>query len=128
MIVEKKDGASAMSRVAILIAIDEVRPEFSQVVRSDRLIAHHTQGSRTGRSPIHQDESHVASPDVKKNVVSDGWGLSGEAARRSFLRSGLFMQSSKKGLRNRVTAQAPCSRIPDLGEFPQEVRRDRQAA
>jgi hypothetical protein len=49
-----------MSLVAILIAVDEVRPEFSQIVRFDRLIAHHAQGSRAGRSPIHQDESHVA--------------------------------------------------------------------
>jgi hypothetical protein len=72
LIVEKKDGTSAMSRVAILIAVDEVRPEFSQVVRSDRSIAHHTQGPRTGRSPIHQDESHVAPPNVKQNIVSDG--------------------------------------------------------
>jgi hypothetical protein len=28
MIVEEQDGACAMSRVAILIAVDEVRPEF----------------------------------------------------------------------------------------------------
>jgi hypothetical protein len=64
-----KDGAFA-SRVAIVIAVDEVRSDFSQVARSDRLIAHHTQGSRTGLSAIYQDESHVAPPNVKQNTVS----------------------------------------------------------
>ena len=63
--IEEQDGASAMSRVAVLIAVDEVRPEFPQVVRSDLPLAHHTQRSRVWRPPIHQDESHVASPNVK---------------------------------------------------------------
>jgi hypothetical protein len=63
--IEEQDGASAMSRVAVLIAVDEVRPEFPQVVRSDLPLAHHTQGSRVWRPPIHLDESHVASPNVK---------------------------------------------------------------
>jgi hypothetical protein len=65
MIVEEQDGACAMSRVAILVAVDEVRPEFPQVVRSDRPLTQHTQGSRVWRPPIHQDESHVASPNLK---------------------------------------------------------------
>jgi hypothetical protein len=70
VIVEKNDGAFAMSHVAIVIAIDEVRSDFSQVARSDWLIAHHTQGSRTGLSAIYQDESHVAPPNVKQNTIS----------------------------------------------------------
>ena len=65
MIVEEQDGASAMSRVAILIAVDEVRAEFPQVVRSDLPIAHHTHRSVPWRSPIHHDESHEASPKSK---------------------------------------------------------------
>jgi hypothetical protein len=65
MIVEKQDCACAMNSVAILIAVDEVRPEFPQVVRSDLPIAHYTQGSGVWRPPIHQDESHVAFPNVK---------------------------------------------------------------
>ena len=71
-----------MSRVAILVAVDEARSEFSQVARSDRLIAHHTQGSQARHPPIHQDESHVAPPNVKQNTVSDGWGASGGGAQR----------------------------------------------
>jgi hypothetical protein len=127
MIVEKQGGASAMSRVALLIAVDEVRPEFPQVVRSYLPIAHQTQRSGVWRPPIHQDESHVASPDVKESVVSDGWEPAGGAAQRSFLPLGWSIRPPRKGL-DRFTAQAPCSRILNFGELPEEVRRDRQAA
>jgi hypothetical protein len=71
-----------MGCVATVIAVDQVRPDFTQVVRSDRLIAHHTQGSLARRPPIHQDESHVAPPNVKQNTVSDGWAPSGGGAQR----------------------------------------------
>ena len=68
--------------VAIMIAIDEVRPDFSQIARSDRLIAPHTEGLRTGRPAIHQDEFHVAPPNAKQNTVSAGWGPLGGGAQR----------------------------------------------
>ena len=51
--IEKQVGAFAVSHVAIVIAVDELRPDFTQVVRSDRLDAHHAQGSRARRPPIH---------------------------------------------------------------------------
>ena len=60
--------------VAILVAVNEVRPDFSQIARSDWPIALHTEGLWTGRSAIHQDESHVAPPNAKQNTVSAGWG------------------------------------------------------
>jgi hypothetical protein len=63
-----------MGRVAILIAVDEVCSEFSQVVRSDRLIAHHTQGPRAGRPPIHQNESHVTPPCDGTRIISTRHG------------------------------------------------------
>lgn len=56
-----------MSCVAIVIAVDEVRPDFPQVVRADGLIARHARGSRARRPPIHQNESHVAAPNEKQN-------------------------------------------------------------
>jgi hypothetical protein len=59
-----------MIRVAIVIAVDEVRPDLSQVACADRLIAHHTRGLRARRPAIHHDESHVAPPDVKHDTVS----------------------------------------------------------
>jgi hypothetical protein len=68
--------------VAILIAVDEVRPDFSQITRSDWLIAPHTKGLWAGRSAIHQDESHVAPPNAKQNIVSAGWGPLGGGAQR----------------------------------------------
>jgi hypothetical protein len=50
--------------VAIVIAVDEVRPDFSQIVRFDWPIAAHADGLWVGRSAIHQDESHVAPPAI----------------------------------------------------------------
>jgi hypothetical protein len=56
---EQLDGALAVIGVAIVIAVDEVRPDFSQVAGFNWLIAHQTEGLRTGRPAIHHDESHV---------------------------------------------------------------------
>jgi len=61
----------AVIGVTIVIAVGELRPDFSQVACRDRLIAHHTQGSPAGRPPIHQDESHVAPPNAKQKKLSD---------------------------------------------------------
>jgi hypothetical protein len=68
-------------RIAIVIAVDEVRHHFSQVVFFDRLIAHHAEGLRAGLPAIHQDESHVAPPDAKQNTVSIGWKTLGGGAQ-----------------------------------------------
>ena len=51
-----------MIRVAIVIAVGEVRPDLSQVAYCDRLRAHHAGRLRAGRPAINQDESHVALP------------------------------------------------------------------
>jgi hypothetical protein len=67
---EKQDGASAMVGVAIMIAVDEVRPDFSQIARFDWPIAPHTERLWAGRSAIHQDESHVPPPNAERNTVS----------------------------------------------------------
>jgi hypothetical protein len=67
-------------RIAIVIAVDEVRPDFSQVACSDRLIAHHTAGLPAGRPAIHQYEFHVAPPNAKQNTGSVAWGPSGSEA------------------------------------------------
>jgi hypothetical protein len=69
-------------RVAIVIAVDEMRSDLSQVGFFDRLIAHHTEGLRARRPAIHQDESHVAPPDAKQNAASVGWGTLGGGAPR----------------------------------------------
>jgi hypothetical protein len=78
----KRDRAFAMIGVAILIAVGELRPDFSQIARSDRLIAHHTERLRAGRPPVHQYESHVAPPNAKQNTVSDEWKTLGGGAQR----------------------------------------------
>ena len=56
----------AVVRVAIVIAVDEMRPDLSQIALFDRLIAPHAEGSRAGRPAVHQDESHVAGCVVTK--------------------------------------------------------------
>jgi hypothetical protein len=69
-------------RVAIVIAVDEVRPDLSQVAFFDRPIAHRTEGLRARRPAIHQDEFLVAPPDAKQNAVSAGRKALGGGAQK----------------------------------------------
>jgi hypothetical protein len=55
--------------VAILIAVGQPRPDFSQVTRPDRLIAHHAQGLLAGRPSIHQYESHVSPLKFRSSLL-----------------------------------------------------------
>jgi len=64
VIVEQQADALAMIRVAIVIAVDEVRSILPQIASSDRPAAHRAHGWRAGRSSIHQYESHVAPPSL----------------------------------------------------------------
>jgi hypothetical protein len=57
-----------MIRVAFVIAVNEMRSKFSQIVCSDRLIAHHTEGLRARRPAIHQNESHVPPPKAQLQI------------------------------------------------------------
>jgi hypothetical protein len=59
--------------VAIVIAVGEVRPDFSQVTCSDRLVATHAKGPWARRAAIHQDEFHVAPLNAKQYAVAEGW-------------------------------------------------------
>jgi len=83
-----------VSRVAILIAVDELRSEFPQVIRSDWLIAHRTERSRAGRPAIYQNESHVMPPCDRTHVFVTEQG-----------------QFAEINVAMRLTAQVPCSRI-----------------
>ena len=70
LVFEKQDRAFAVVRVAIVIAVDEVRPDFAQVAWSDWLIAHHADGLPAGRPAVHQDEFHVLAPKAKQRASS----------------------------------------------------------
>lgn len=67
---ELPDSAVAVSGVAIMIAVGEVRSDFPQIAFADRLAAQHAMGSRGGYPAIHQYEFHVAPPNAKQNTVS----------------------------------------------------------
>jgi hypothetical protein len=82
LVFEKQERAVAVIRVAIVITVSEVRPDFAQVACFDRLIAHHAEGSSAGRPSVHQYESHVAPPNAKQNTVSDGREAVGGGAQR----------------------------------------------
>jgi hypothetical protein len=69
LIFEKQDRAFAVSCVAIVIAVNEECPDFTQVARSNRLIAHHARGSRAGRPAIDHDETHVVLPVIPHIVL-----------------------------------------------------------
>jgi hypothetical protein len=78
----------AVLGVAIVIAIDEMRSDLSQIAFFDRLIAHHAGRLRTGLPAVHQDESHAMPPDTKQNAGSAGretWG--GVSKQSNHLRS-----------------------------------------
>lgn len=57
-----------MIRVAFVITVDEMRPNFSQIACFDRLTAHHTDGSQAGLPAIHQNESHVPPPKAQPRI------------------------------------------------------------
>ena len=82
MIFEKLGSACAVIGVAIMIAIGELRSDFSEVARPDWLAAQHTDGVLAGRPAIHQHEPHVAPPNAKQNTVSDEWEILGGGAQR----------------------------------------------
>jgi hypothetical protein len=79
---EEQGRAVAVIRETIWIAVDEVRPDFSQIAGSDRLIAHRTEALWMRRPAIDQYESHVAPPSAKQNTVSDVREAFGGGAQR----------------------------------------------
>jgi hypothetical protein len=62
-----------MVGVAIVIAVGEVRPDFSEVACLDRLEAAHAKGPWARLPAIHQDEFHVTPPNAKPYAVAEGW-------------------------------------------------------
>jgi hypothetical protein len=69
MIFENQDGIFAVIGVALVIAVGEPCPDFSQITRPDWLTAQHTERLRAGRSAIHQDEIHGVVPRMLRTVV-----------------------------------------------------------
>jgi hypothetical protein len=59
-----------MVGVAIVIAVGEVRPDFSQVACFDRLEAAHAKGPWARCPAIHQNEFHVALPNAKRYALA----------------------------------------------------------
>jgi hypothetical protein len=62
-----------MVGVAIVIAVGEVRPDFSQVACFDRLEAAHAKEPRARRPVVHHDEFHVAPSNAKQFALVEGW-------------------------------------------------------
>ena len=62
-----------MIGVAIVIAVGEVRPDFSQVACFDRLQTARTEGPWARRPAIHQDEFHVRPPNATQCAVAEEW-------------------------------------------------------
>ena len=66
MIFENQHSLFAVIGVAIMIAVGEPCPDFSQIAGPDWVTAQHADRLRAGRCAIHQDESHVARRFVPK--------------------------------------------------------------
>jgi hypothetical protein len=91
---EQHERALAVICIASVVAVGEVRPDFSQVTRADRLMAHHTAGRPAQRPSVDQYESHVALSSAKQNTVSDGRRALDGGAQRLFLPSGVSLLCS----------------------------------
>src|SRR5271167_4642062 len=91
MICESLDRTPAVIRIAIVIAVEELRPDLSQVAGPDWLAAQHTGVLLEGRPVVHQYEFHVAPPNAKQKTVSDGCTALGGGAQRWFRPSGLSL-------------------------------------
>jgi hypothetical protein len=68
-ICESHDRTPAVIGVAIMIAVEESGPDFSEIACLDWLAAQHTERLLAGSSAIHQYEFHVAPPSAKQNAV-----------------------------------------------------------
>jgi hypothetical protein len=84
-----QDGLFAVVGVAIMIAVEEVCSDLSQIARPDWLATQHTERLRAGRPASHQDESHVESPNAKQNTLSDRT-MDGGAAQPAFVHQPLL--------------------------------------
>jgi hypothetical protein len=62
-----------MIGVAIVIAVGEVRPDFSQVTCFDRPQTARTKRPWARRPAIHQDEFHVTPPNATQCAVAKEW-------------------------------------------------------
>ena len=72
MIFENQHSLFAVIGVAIMIAVGEPCPDFSQIAGPDWLTAQHADRLRAGRCAIHQDESQVARrfvPEISGTVA-----------------------------------------------------------
>jgi hypothetical protein len=67
---ENRERTPAVIFIAIVIAVGEVCPDFTQVACSDRLIARHTERLSAWRPFLYQYKSHVAPPNAKQSTVS----------------------------------------------------------
>jgi hypothetical protein len=82
MIGERHDRTRAMFGIAIMIAVEEPGPDFSEIACPDWLTTQHAEGLLAGPPVIHQYEFHVAPPNAKQNTVSDEREIFGGGAQR----------------------------------------------
>jgi len=69
MIFDSQDGAYAVFSVALIIAVEEPRLDFSQIAQPDWLAAQRAERLQAGRPAIHQDVSHVVPPLHRKLIA-----------------------------------------------------------
>jgi hypothetical protein len=109
MIFESQDGHFAVIGVAIMIAVGEPCPDFSQIGRPDWLTAEHTERLRAGRPAIDQDESHVVAHHFVASCLY--WVLS-----RIFVSHGPCVDSGWSAflVRRCGSGSAPARLIPSM--------------
>jgi hypothetical protein len=69
MVFDGQHRALAMLDVALIVTVGEPRLDFSQIACPDRFAAQSAERLPKRRPSVHQNESHVASPDAKRMIV-----------------------------------------------------------
>jgi len=82
LVFEKQESGLAVIRVAIVITVGEVRPDFPQVACSDRLIAHRTEGLPVGGVPFTNTNLMWRLPMRSRTRYRDGRETLGGGAQR----------------------------------------------
>jgi hypothetical protein len=82
MMGERHVCTPAVIGVAIMVAVEEPGPDFSEIACLDWLTAQHTERLLAGLPAIHQYEFHVAPPSAKQNTASDEREIFGGGAQR----------------------------------------------
>ncbi len=109
LVFEKQESGLAVIRVAIVITVGEVRPDFPQVACSDRLIAHRTEGLPVGGVPFTNTNLMWRLPMRSRTRYRTGGRHWGEERRGDFCRPDCPCSALRFPLESKCTFHLLCA-------------------